>query len=166
VLVKLIDKINDNVGRAVSILALLFTLITIYDVCMRYLFHEPTRWAFDVVKQLFGYYTILLGGYALRYGSHVRVDLLVEKFSTKTQRWIDIIGYLIFFFPFMWVLIVFSYDFAMRSWRQGEVTYGAVQIPVYPLKIALFAGVILLTAQGVAEFIKLLLKKEEATNGS
>ena len=74
----------------------------------------------------------MLGAYALKHQSHVRVDLLVQRFSRRVQKWIDIAGYLIFFFPFSWIFLTRSYDFAMRSLAQGETTYGAVQLPVYP----------------------------------
>src|SRR5690625_25028 len=165
-LIRLIDSINEAVGWVVSTVAIIITAIIIYDVVMRYFFHEPTRWAFDVAKQLYGFYFIMLGGYALRHKAHVRVDLLIDKFSPNTQRWIDMLGYVLFFFPFLWVLTTFSYRFAMRSWQQGEVTYGSVQVPVYPLKMAMFVAAVLLLLQGIAEFLKLLLNKENPVNGS
>ena len=49
----------------------------------------------------------------------------------------------------------------MTSWGQGEVTYGAVQLPVYPLKMAMFAAAVLLLIQGVSEFLKLVLNKAD-----
>jgi len=163
-LIRLIDQINEVVGRLVSCVAIIFTFVIIMDVVMRYVFHAPTRWAFDVSKQLYGFYFILLGGYALRHKAHVRVDLLIDKFSKKAQRWIDLLGYLIFFFPFAWVFLERSYLFAMRSLAQGEKTYGSVQIPVYPLKIAMMVAAALLLLQGISEFLKLLLNNEEVDN--
>ena len=58
-----------------------------------------------------------------------------------------------------------SYEFALRSWMQGETTYGSVQLPVYPLKIAMALAAALLLLQGVAEFLKLILRKEAARVG-
>lgn len=80
-MIKAIDGLNEVVGRIVSVVAVLFAAIIIYDVILRYVFNEPTRWAFDVSKQLFGFYFVLLGGYALRHKAHVRVDILTERFS-------------------------------------------------------------------------------------
>lgn len=165
-LIRFIDRTNEVVGWVVSTVAIIFTLVIIFDVIMRYVFNAPTRWAFDVTKQMYGFYFIMLGGYALRHKAHVRVDLLIEKFSPATQRWIEIAGYLLFFLPFMWVFLSFSYTFALRSWVQNEVTYGSVQIPVYPLKMAMFVAAVLLALQGVAELLKLILKKDEPANGT
>ncbi|MBC7132865.1 MAG: TRAP transporter small permease subunit [Roseovarius sp.] len=156
-----IDGLNEIVGRVVSVLAVLFAAIIIYDVVLRYVFSDPTRWAFDVSKQIFGFYFIMLGGYALRHGAHVRVDMLTERLSARAQRGIDLLGYLVFFFPFAWVFLTRSWEFALRSWKQGEVTYGAIQMPVYPLKMAMCVAAGLLLLQGVAEVIKLLLDRQE-----
>ncbi|WBU63781.1 TRAP transporter small permease subunit [Paracoccus aerodenitrificans] len=156
-IIRFIDGLNEIVGRIVSVLAFVFALVIIYDVVMRYVFNEPTRWAFDVSKQLYGFYFIMLGGYALRHKAHVRVDILTERFSVGTQRIVDIFGYLIFFFPFAWVFTRRSWDFAATSLAQREVTYGAVQLPVYPLKMAMCLAAALLLLQGVSEVLKLIL---------
>ncbi len=160
-IIRLINGINELVGRIVSVVAIVFAGIIIYDVFMRYVFGSPTRWAFDLSKQLYGFYFILLGGYALRHQAHVRVDLLTERMGHQFRRWTEVAGYLIFFLPFAWVFTRRSWDFAMTSLKQGEVTYGAVQLPVYPLKIAMFVAAALLLIQGVAEVLKLVLNKTD-----
>lgn len=160
-IVRLIDGINEIVGRILSVVALIFAGIIIYDVFMRYVFGQPTRWAFDVTKQLYGFYFIMLGGYALRHQAHVRVDLLTARLRPAIRRWVDLAGYVIFFFPFAWIFASRSWTFAMTSWRQGEVTYGAVALPVYPLKMAMFVAACLLLIQGVSEALKLVLNREE-----
>lgn len=159
-LIKIIDGINELVGRVVSCVAAVFAVLILFDVVMRYVFHLPTRWGFDVTKQLYGFYFVMLGGYALRHQAHVRVDLLIERFSPAVRRWVEILGYPIFFFPFAWVFMTKSYEFALRSWNQGETTYGAVQLPVYPLKMAMALAACLLFIQGISEFLKLVLNKE------
>jgi TRAP-type mannitol/chloroaromatic compound transport system permease small subunit len=111
---------------------------------------------------MFGFYFVLLGGYALRHKAHVRVDLLTANLSQTPARIVDALGYLIFFFPFAWVFASRSYDFAMRSYAQGETTYGSVQLPVYPLKIAMAVAAALLLLQGIAEFLKIVLNRQEA----
>lgn len=157
-----IGSVNEVVGRVVSVMAIAFAAIIIYDVILRYAYNEPTRWAFDVSKQVFGFYFIMLGGYALRHNAHVRVDILTEKLSPGVQRWVDLLGYVIFFFPFAWIFLTRSWEFALRSWNQNEVTYGAIQMPVYPLKIAMCVAAGLLLLQGIAEVIKLIFHRQEA----
>lgn len=161
-IVRTINGLNDAVGKVVSVLAVVFSAIIIYDVVLRYGFGEPTRWAFDVSKQIYGFYFVMLGGYALRHKAHVRVDLVTEKLGEGAQRVVALLGYVIFFFPFAWVFLTRSWEFALRSWNQGEVTYGAIQMPVYPLKMAMFVATALLLLQGVAEVLKLVFDRLEA----
>lgn len=150
------DRINEGVGRIVSVIAVIFAAIIIYDVVLRYVFEEPTRWAFDVTKQLYGFYFVMLGGYALRHGSHVHVDLVTEHLRGWVLRAVQVAGYVIFFFPFAWVFMTRSWEFAQRSWAQGETTYGAIQMPVYPLKMAMCIAAGLLLLQGAIEVLKIL----------
>lgn len=161
--IRAIDGLNEIVGRIVAVVAIVFAAIIIFDVVMRYAFSEPTRWAFDVSKQLFGFYFVLLGGYALRHGAHVRVDILTEQFGRMARKAVDLTGYVIFFFPFAWVFLTRSWEFASRSWSQGEVTYGAIQMPVYPLKMAMCVASGLLLLQGISEVLKILLDREETS---
>ncbi len=158
-IIRLIDGINEVVGRIISVIAIIFAGIIIYDVFMNAILGDPSRWAFDVTKHLYGFYFIMLGGYALRHQSHVRVDLVTEKLGAGKRRFVETAGYVIFFFPFACVFFWESWKFAARSFSQGEVTYGAVSIPVYPLKIAMAIAATLLLIQGISEFLKLILNK-------
>jgi TRAP-type mannitol/chloroaromatic compound transport system permease small subunit len=160
-LFRVIDGLNELVGRIVSVVAVIFAAIIIYDVILRYALNDPTRWAFDVTKQLYGFYFVMLGGYALRHQAHVRVDLLTASLMPTPRRWVEAAGYVIFFFPFAWVFMTRSYEFAMRSYAQGETTYGSVQLPVYPLKLAMTFAAALLLLQGISEFLKLVLNRQE-----
>ena len=91
----------------------------------------------------------------------MRVDLVSEMLRPAVRRVADILGYAIFFCPFVWVFTTESWEFAMRSFAQGEKTYGAVQLPVYPVKIAMAVAAGLLLVQGVCEVLKLVLTSRE-----
>ena len=160
-IIRTIDGLNEIIGRIVSVVAVVFAAIIIYDVVMRYAFNEPTRWAFDVSKQLYGFYFIMLGGYALRHRAHVSVDLVTERLGPKALKIVELAGYAIFFFPFAWVFLTRSWDFALTSWNQGETTYGAIQMPVYPLKMAMCLAAGLLLLQGISEVLKIILNRRE-----
>ncbi|ETW12876.1 TRAP transporter small transmembrane protein [Roseivivax marinus] len=155
--IRALDAINEVVGRIVACLSIVFAAIILYDVVMRYALNSPTRWAFDVTTQMYAFYFVMLGGYALKHQSHVRVDLVTETFSDGFRRIVEIAGYVIFYFPFTYVFLTRSWEFAARSYAQGETTYGAVQLPVYPLKMAMTVAAGLLLIQGISEVLKLLI---------
>ncbi len=153
-LLRLVDWLNTGVAWIFSWAVVLMMLIRVYDVAMRYFFASPTAWAFDITTQLFGLHFMILAGYALTRKAHVSVDIVTERLSPKGQAIIELIGYTVFFLPFMLVLIWRSYGFAMTSWARQETTWGIVAIPVYPIKTVIVVAFCLLLLQGLALMIR------------
>ena len=72
-IIRLIDGLNEIVGRIISVVAIVLTAVMIYDVVLRYVFHAPTRWGFDVSKHLYGFYFRDAGRICASAWAHVRV---------------------------------------------------------------------------------------------
>lgn len=149
-----VDGLNELVGRVFSWAVVLIMLITVYDVAMRFLFGMPTLWAFDVVKQLYALEFMILAGFGLVRNAHVAVDVFTARLSRRAQAGLEVISYLVFFLPFMVMLIWKSYEFAARSWVSGETTWGVVALPVYPIKTVMVVAAVLLLLQGIAKIIR------------
>ncbi len=66
----------------------------------------------------------------------------------------DIIGYLVFFFPVCFIMLEMAFPWAWASMRAGEISANAGGLPVWPAKLLLPFGFVLLTLQGLAEFIR------------
>ncbi|TLF47536.1 TRAP transporter small permease subunit [Halomonas urmiana] len=143
-----IDALNEGFGRLIAPLLAVITLIVIYDIAMRFFIGRPSDWAFDVTKMLFGAHFMLMAAYGLRHHAHVEVDVLKRLLSRRKQAALELLGYLIFFVPFIWMLLTFGWAFFERSVSRGETTYGMMAIPVYPVKgvIVVAAGLLLLQA--------------------
>lgn len=155
-LLRAVDGLNEWTGRIIAFATLFIVLFTIYDVGSRALFARPTDWAFEVTKQLYALHFMLLGGYALLHRTHVEVDVFKERLPARGQALLDVLGYLIFFLPFLIVLLVWSIRFASRSWASGETTYGILAIPVYPIKTVICVAAVLLALQALATFARAL----------
>jgi TRAP-type mannitol/chloroaromatic compound transport system permease small subunit len=151
---RLADMVNETVGRVVSFLVLATTLIVVYDITARNVFGMPTQWVFELTKQFYAAHFMLLGGYALLHDSHIRIEVVREHLSERVKHVLEIIGYLVFFFPFMAVMLWFGWRFAARSWAAGETTWGVIQLPVYPIKSAIIVAAALLTIQAIAQFTR------------
>jgi len=77
------------------------------------------------------------------------------KFAPRWRALIDVIGYLVIFFPIMIVLIFASFDMAKEAYQIQEVSQFSPWQPVlWPFKSMIFIGFSLLLLQGVAEFIR------------
>lgn len=151
---KAIDTFNEWFGRILAPLIAVMTLVVLYDIAMRFFIGRPSDWAFDITKMLFGAHFMLLAAYGLRHHAHVEVDILKRLLSRRKQAVLDILGYVIFFVPFMWMFLTYSLSFAMRSWSRGETTYGIVALPVYPIKTVLVIAGVAILLQAIAIVIR------------
>ncbi|MFO7649402.1 TRAP transporter small permease subunit [Halomonas sp. 3H] len=161
---KAIDTLNEALGRLIAPLIAVITLIVLYDIGLRFFAGRPSDWAFDITKMLFGAHFMLMAAYGLRHHAHVEVDVLKRLLSRRKQAALEILGYLIFFVPFIWMMLTLGWSFFMRSWSRGETTYGVVSIPVYPIKGVIVVAAVLILLQAVAIVIRAIQQlREEKT---
>ncbi|MBW1613876.1 MAG: TRAP transporter small permease subunit [Deltaproteobacteria bacterium] len=155
---KVIDAISEWSGKATSWLVLILTVALVYEVFMRYLFNAPTKWAFDISYMLGGSFFLLGEAYTLLKGKHVRIDIFYGRFSPRIKALIDIIFYLLFFFPLWGVLLYLLIPYIYRSWQIGERSMQGYWMPIiYPFKTVMAIGVALFLLQGISEFIRSIL---------
>jgi TRAP-type mannitol/chloroaromatic compound transport system permease small subunit len=87
--------------------------------------------------------------------SHIRIDILYQHIRPRGQAIIDTVGYLVFFFPVMLVLVYGGAQFVIQSFEMGEKSGLSPWRPIlYPYKAVVVFGIFLLFLQGVAEFIR------------
>lgn len=67
--------------------------VTFGGVVMRYFMGNPFAWEEEVQLACFVWITFLGVGVAFRTGSHVAVEILVEKMPARMARWVEIMGY-------------------------------------------------------------------------
>ena len=70
-----IDNLNDWIGKILSYAVFIMFVLVLSEVVRRYFFNSPTVWANELTQLVFGVYVILSGGYILRWGGHVNVDI-------------------------------------------------------------------------------------------
>jgi len=127
-------------------------LITFAIVVGRYLFDLGTIAGQETVMYLHGTAFMLGFAYALKHNAHVRVDVLANRFSARTRRWIDLAGHLLFLVPVCVCIIWYSWDYVAAAWRVREGSAEVGGIPgIYLLKTLLIASAGLLLLQGLSE---------------
>jgi len=148
-----VDATNNWVGVIVSYVLLIAISITLIEVIGRFAFNSPTIWAHEVTTQLFGFYSIMAGGYLLLVDYHTRVDVLWIRFSPRGRAIIDLFtcG---FAFLFLGTLFWQSIPVFLQSFQIGEVSQTAFAPPVYPLKGCLILGSFLILLQFITKFIR------------
>ncbi len=88
-----IDKVIMWLGKGASYLMPLLAFIVLYEVVARYLFDNPTIWAYDLSLFLFGYIAALGGAYAQQKRVHINVDILYLSVSPKVRNVFNIISF-------------------------------------------------------------------------
>ena len=155
---KVIDGISEWSGKGASWLVLILTVVLGYEVLLRYAFNAPTKWVFDVSYMLGGSYFLLGEAYTLLKGRHVRIDIFYGRFSTRNKALVDIIFYLLFFFPLWAVLLYLLIPYVYFSWKIGERSMQGYWMPIiYPFKTVMLIGIFLFLLQGISEFIRSIL---------
>jgi TRAP-type mannitol/chloroaromatic compound transport system permease small subunit len=153
-----IDSISAHTGRIVGMIAVPMIIALIYEVVARYVFHRPTIWSYDITYMIYGTHYLLGAAYTLHVKGHIRIDLLYMKFSPRGRAVIDVIGYLVIFFPVMAILVVSGIDMAKEAYEIREVSQFSPWQPIlWPFKSFIFVGFFLLLLQGIAEFIRSLI---------
>jgi TRAP-type mannitol/chloroaromatic compound transport system permease small subunit len=132
--------------------------VIVYEVFMRYVMRAPTAFAYDLGYMLYGAIFIMAGAYALSTAAHVRGDVVYRLFSPRVQAVIDLLLYLVFFFPAIIALVYAGYYFAEFSWRVGErSSSGPGGPPVYHFKTLIPLAAAFLFIQGLAEIARCVM---------
>jgi len=151
---KYIDALNERIGLGISWALLLAVLICSGNALVRYTFNTSSNAWLEIQWYLFGAIFLLAGSYTLRRNEHVRIDVIVGRFSKRTQVWIDVFGFIFFLLPATLLILYFAVPFAWESVRNQEVSSNAGGLIVWPAKILIPIGFLLLTLQGISELIK------------
>lgn len=153
--IRFADALSAWFGKAFAWLILLMALGTGYEVIVRYIFNNPTAWALDVSFILYGTLFMMAGAYTLSRGGHVRGDFLYRLWQPRAQARVDLVLYVLFFFPGVLALIFAGWKYAARSWTYGEVSVNSpAGVPVYQFKTVIVLAGLLLFVQGIAQVFR------------
>ena len=155
-LARLIDAMNEKIGLTVSWALLIAVLICSGNAIIRYSLNMSSNAWLEIQWYLFSAMFLLAGAYTLKRNEHVRIDVIVGRFSRRTQIIIDIFGFAIFLLPVSLLILYFSVPYAMESLRNQEVSSNAGGLILWPAKMLIPIGFVLLTLQGFSELIKRL----------
>jgi TRAP-type mannitol/chloroaromatic compound transport system permease small subunit len=151
---RLIDRLNEFVGKWLAWLVLAAVLISAGNAIVRKVFNVSSNAYLEIQWYLFAAVFLIAAGYTLLRQEHVRIDVISSRFSKRTQIWIDVIGLVCFVFPLVWVVIHLSLPLAIRAYQMNEYSSNAGGLIRWPVFALLPLGFALLGIQAVSELIK------------
>jgi TRAP-type mannitol/chloroaromatic compound transport system permease small subunit len=152
-LLSMVDAVSTWSGKAASWLILIVVGFIIYEILMRYVFHLPTLWVSESMVFGSGLTYVLGAAWALKDNRHVKIDLLYGRMNLRQRAVIDSLTF-VFFALYLGVFLWAASEYTWRSVLVRETSGSAWDPPVYPIKLALVTGVVLLLLQGIAKFVR------------
>jgi TRAP-type mannitol/chloroaromatic compound transport system permease small subunit len=149
-----IDYINTKVGQAVTWLTLIVVVVSASNAVVRKLFNISSNAWLELQWYLFGAIFLLAAGYTFLRNEHVRVDVLAQRFSKRTQIKIEIFGVLFFLLPAAVIIFWLSIPFFYEAFALNEQSSNSGGLVRWPAKLLIPAGFGLLILAGLSHLIK------------
>ena len=149
-----IDALTERIGKSAIWLVLIVVLISAGNAIMRYTIHYSSNALLEIQWYLFGLIFFCCSGYTLLRNEHVRIDLISGRFSRRNQAWIDIFGILFFLMPMAVIIMILSWPVFVNALHSGEMSNSAGGLIIWPARLMVPVGFLLLILQAVSELIK------------
>jgi C4-dicarboxylate transporter DctQ subunit len=143
---RVFDRILVGTGYTSGVIVVIMMLSMSFDVVMRYFFKMPTRWVGDFAGYM-QYVQVLIGAaWVLMIRGHTRIDILVTRFSPRTQKILSLATSCIALVAcalFVWVGIQATWT----AYQDNEFLYRDIEVPLAPLYALIPFSFILLCIQ-------------------
>jgi TRAP-type C4-dicarboxylate transport system permease small subunit len=155
----LLSTVLSYVGATV-----LFALmsLTAVDVACRYLFNAPILGVFEITEFMVLIVIFSFLASSQSHKTHVAVDLVIDLFPKKVQRWIDLFNHVICLI----LMGLITWRGVVRALELKEVGEASpnLQIPDYPFVFFLVLGCLALCFEYLRDLIGLTTGKRKDTH--
>lgn len=148
--VSIVDKLNDWIGKTLSMLVFPMIFFLVWEVVLRYVFNRPTIWAHELSAMLYAVFFLLGGSYALRHKAHINVDILYMRLTLRARAILDLITWTLFYFVFC-IMLWQGTTFAKLSIMRMEHSNSVWEPPIWPIKLCIPIGAFLILLQGLTK---------------
>ena len=158
-----IDAVTALIGRNVSWLILVAVLVSAYNAVVRYVGDSVPSWIpiprasnslLELQWYLYGTVFMLAAAYTLLQNEHIRIDIVSNRLTKRTRDWVDLVCHLVMLIPFAFLMVWLAWPWFWRSYASGEISANAGGLVIWPAKLMVLAGFIMLSVQAVSETIK------------
>jgi TRAP-type mannitol/chloroaromatic compound transport system permease small subunit len=151
---RFVDAMNERVGRLITWLVLAAVLVSAINATVRKVFNYSSNAYLEAQWYMFSAIFLLCAAWTLQRNEHIRIDVVAGRLSKRTQTLIDVFGTLFFLLPMVGLVLWQSIPWAWRAWVSGEVSASAGGLILWPAKILVPIGFVLLGLQGLSELFK------------
>lgn len=150
--VRYVDAVNRVIGRIVMYGIFAMMGLLLYSSITK-TFFIPPLWTLEMAQFSMAAYYMLGGGYSMQLQSHVRMDLLYSRWSSKGQGFADsITSFCLVFYLIM--LLYGGFSSTSYAIQYNEESFSSWAPPMAPIKIIMTIGIVLMLLQTIATFFK------------
>jgi TRAP-type mannitol/chloroaromatic compound transport system permease small subunit len=103
---------------------------------------------------LFGISFMCAAAYVLQKNAHVRIDVVSSRLKKRTRDWIDLFGHVFMLAPLCIIMVWLAGPTFLDAFVSDEGSSNAGGLPVWPYKLFVLIGFLLLFTQMISEVIK------------
>ncbi len=147
-----VDAANRRLGRLVMYGIFVLIAILLWSSISK-TFFLPSLWTLEMAQFAMVAYYMLGGPYSIQLGSNVRMDLFYGGWPDRRKAWFDAftVAFLIFYLGVLLYGGISSTNYAIEY---SERSYSAWRPYMWPIKIIMCAGILLMILQALSEFLK------------
>lgn len=149
-----VDSVSLWSGKAIALLLLPIAGVMTFEVIARYAFNAPTVWSTEIVVMLAGTLYIIGGAYTQYLRGHISVDTLFDYMPPRWQTITRILLHFPVFCLYVGVLLWAGTEFAWDSMMENERSGSLWNPIIWPYKLVVPLGALLILLQGTAQFIR------------
>ncbi|OKL45646.1 TRAP transporter small permease subunit [Pseudovibrio exalbescens] len=155
--IRFVERINRRIGRVAMYGIFVIMAILLWSSISK-TFFNPSLWTLEMAQFAMVAYYILGGPYSIQMGANVRMDLLYGGWSVRRKAVVDCITVLFLIF-YLSVLLWGGIDSTIYSFQYGgERSPTAWRPYLWPIKVIMCFGIVLMLLQAIAELFKDILR--------
>lgn len=154
-----LGRFAEKVGVVAAWSALILVLVIMVDVIGRHFFSTGSSKLQELEWHLHTVLFMFCVGLGYMHDTHVRIDIVRERFGRKVHCWIEILGCVLFLLPFCFVVIYYGIELTQRSWQMNEISSSATGLPYrWIIKAAIPLGTMVLAISGISILLRSVVR--------
>ena len=158
--VRVVDSLSTRFGRIAMYLIFVMIATLLTDAITRNILQIPMFWCVEMAQFTLAAYYIMGGAYSMQLNSHVRMDLIYDRLSTRNKARMDCFT-AIFLVLYLVVLLIGSISSTVYAIETDQRLFSMWNPSLIPIKVIMVFGILLMLAQAISTFFKDLAKARE-----
>tara|TARA_B110000503_G_C6942667_1_gene327619 strand:+ start:149 stop:652 length:504 start_codon:yes stop_codon:yes gene_type:complete len=163
----MLERINQKMGSLLHFFGLIagyltfgITLLVVVNIISRFFFNAPMGGTLEVTEAALPIIIFLSLALTQHKGEHIKVTLVMRRFSPKYICWGNVVTSLLGCLFFAWATYA-AWDLFIKSFMMNEKAWGSIILPLYPVKFIIFIGLLMLSIQFFIDALLFIQKSNQ-----